>query len=537
MRQYLTTISGADVRRHYASGAWTPDTLVGIAAERAVRDPDGKCLADGRDRLSNAEALAAVNSVAAFLTARGVRRGDPVLISLPNCSRYAVANIAISSLGAVIVPLPTSLRATEVSAVAARVGSRLLITTAAAAGRFAGPEDSGLTVLTDDELPISAGSSLSADTAGGSDPDDPLDLMFTSGTTGVPKGIINTTNTKLSAVRAMVSALGLGPDDSWLVVPPMAHNAGWLYSYIPSLLSGAPAVFQERFEPRQTLQLLIENDVHAVFLTPTHATDVLAEIAAGAALPTVLRYIIIGGAVTPPALKAALREGLRAEVIAMYGCTENQGATFIRPGTPVGIADISVGWPWPGCEVSIFDAARANVLPPNQLGLIGTRGPGTFAGYFDDQGATDLAFNDEGWFFGGDLGVIDANGALQITGRQKELIIRGGLNIAPDDVEQALSGHPDLEGVAAVGIPDSRLGERVCAVVAARRPVDLPAVLSYLRARDIGTHLWPEALLVVDRLPVTDIGKIKRKDLQRLAVAALAEGRLELAGAPARGGS
>lgn len=527
MRRYLTTMSVAEAAAHRALGWWEDTTLLDIARRRAAEVPAGVALVDEYLSFTNEELVGAVTRVADVLAAEGVHRGDAVIVQLRNRCLYPIVNIAVSALGAVIVPLKTSLRGGELATVAARVGATVGITEA-------DPELEALLashdvrVMTDEALETASRASVASEwklDQAAQDADAVLDLMFTSGTTGVPKGILNTTNTKLSAVRAMVVELGLGSDDPWLVVPPMAHNAGWLYSFLPAFLSGAPAVFQGRFEPSTTLDLFARHGVRGVFLTPTHATDVLDAVRSGAPAPASLAYVIIGGAATSPELKASLRSELGAEVISMYGCTENQGVTFVRPETPPELADPTVGVPCPGNEVAIFGPDRVGMVPRGEVGEIGTRGAGTFVGYFDDQAATDAAFNRDGWFLAGDLGRIDEHGALQIVGRTKELIIRGGLNIVPDDVEAALAGHPLIEQVAAVGIPDERLGERVCAVVIAKDPgVDLPAIVVYLQEREVGTHLWPEAVIRVDEFPRTDIGKVQRAALRDFALDAIRRG-------------
>jgi cyclohexanecarboxylate-CoA ligase len=471
-----------------------------------------------------------VCSGADVLRAAGVTAGDPVIVQLRNSCAYAIADVAISALGGVLVPVKTSMDTGELEAVAGRVRARTMVLAGEFASRMEKSAELGIAVVSDAQLwtetdTASEASWQPSDSA--ADPDDPLNIMFSSGTTGVPKGIMNTTNTQLCSVRAMNEELGLGAGDPWLIVPPMAHNAGWLYSFMPGLLSGAPMVFQERFDPYGTLRLLIDHAVHGVFLTPTHAVDVLGALAGGADAPGELRYIIIGGAATPPEMKASLRSALGAEVIAMYGSTENQGATFIRPGSDVTRSDLTVGWPCATNDVAIIDVDRHTLLPVNEVGEIATRGASTFAGYFDDQSATDAAFNDDGWFLTGDLGYLDSAGALRMTGRRKELIIRGGLNIAPDDVELALAEHPALDRVAAVGVPDERLGERVCAVVVTQGEVGLASLTDFLRARGVGTHLWPEALLRVETFPQTDIGKIQRGQLRDLVLAAVESGTLE----------
>lgn len=530
MRKYLTSISGGDLRAHYASGMWQATTLLDVVVDRAEKNPGGAALRDSQHSLDNAAYLRAVCSGADVLRAAGVTAGDPVIVQLRNSCACAIADVAISALGGVLVPVKTSMDTIELEAVAGRVRARTMVLAGEFSSRMEKSAELGITVVSDAQLwtetDIASDASWQpSDSA--ADPDDPLNIMFSSGTTGVPKGIMNTTNTQLCSVRAMNEQLGLGAGDTWLIVPPMAHNAGWLYSFMPALLSGAPMVFQERFDPHTTLRLLIDHAVHGVFLTPTHAVDVLGAVARGADAPSELRYIIIGGAATPAEMKASLRSALGAEVIAMYGSTENQGATFIAPGSDVAHSDLTVGWPCATNEVAIIDIDRHTLLPVNEVGEIATRGASTFAGYFDDQSATDAAFNDDGWFLTGDLGYLDSAGALRMTGRRKELIIRGGLNIAPDDVELALAEHPALDRVAAVGVPDERLGERVCAVVVTKGEVGLASLTDFLRARGVGTHLWPEALLRVETFPQTDIGKIQRGQLRDLVLAAVDSGTLE----------
>lgn len=528
MRQYLTTLTMAEGDRHRASGSWRNETLRDLVEFRARDSPDGLALVDRHLRLDNAEALRAVDGVAALLGDAGAMSGSPVIVQLRNRAAHAVTNVAISSIGAVIVPVKRSLRETELAAIAARVGARHVV---AEADMQSVAAVNDLRVISDAEVELATSSRLGPvqDRTGGH-ADAVLDLMFTSGTTGVPKGILNTTNTKLSALRSLVLELALGPDDPWLVVPPMAHNAGWLYSYLPALVSGAPAVFQERFDAEATLRMVEEHAIASVFLTPTHASDVLAARRAGGDAPSTLRFVLIGGASTSPALVAELRDSLGAEVISIYGCTENQGVSFVRPGTPPAEADGTVGTACPGNEVAIFGADRTRQMPGGEVGEIATRGAGTFVGYFDDQEATDACFNDHGWFFGGDLGYLDPRGALCVVGRTKELIIRGGLNITPEDVEAAIADHSAVERVAAVGLPDERLGERVCAVVVARGALRLESVVSHLAAKQVGTHLWPEALLIVDQFPLTDIGKVQRRLLRDQVIAAAEGDELEVRG-------
>ena len=539
MRPYLTAHTPVDARRHYAAGTWKTDTLVSVLARHARERPDSLALTDPSLRFTWAEMLLAVRRVAAWLVERGIADGEPVMVQMRNCATFAIANVAASAVGAPLVLVPVSARSRELGRIADRAQARFFITDAARRGSVdfdARMAESGVNVFGDNEL----ASVATADTPptwrvqdARGDADDILDLMFTSGTTGVPKGILNTTNSKLSSLRSFHDVYSLVPTYPWLVLAPMTHNGGWLYSYLAAHLSGAHAVFQERFEPAETLALIRKHDIAAVFFTPTHCRDILTEVrSSGGAAISSLRYIFVGAAHTPVELKRDVMTEFGAETISLYGSTENQAVTLARPGRRVEDLDESVGSVCPGMEIAAFGGAdRCTRLPDGGVGEIGTRGPGLFAGYYDDQVATNQAFNHDGWFFAGDVGYIDETGNLHLRGRSKELIIRGGRNIVPEDVEAVLGTHPDVAAVCAVAVPDQRLGERVCAVVICKRPtLRLADLVSHVVDGGHSTALRPEAMFVVDRFEYTDTGKVRRVLLQQLAVEALANGRVELAG-------
>ena len=537
MRPYLTAHTPADARRYYAAGNWKADTLIGILARHAREQPDLPALTDPDLRFTWAEMLMAVQRVAGWLVERDIADGEPMMVQMRNCSMFAITNVAASAVGAPLILVPVSARSQELGRIAERVQARFFITDAARRGPVdfdATMAERGVNVFGDKELVIRATATTTPtwrveDAIG--DADRILDLMFTSGTTGLPKGILNTTNSKLSGLRPFLDVYALDRTYPWLVLPPMSHNGGWLYSYLAALVSGAHAVFQERFEPATTLALIREHEIAAVFFTPTHCRDVLAHVReSGVAAISTLRYVFVGAAHTPVELKRAAMNQLGVEPISLYGSTENQAVTLARPGRRVEDLDESVGSVCPGMELAAFGGAdRRTRLTAGEIGEIGSRGPGLFAGYYDDQLATNQSFNRDGWFFAGDVGYVDETGNLHLRGRSKELIIRGGRNIAPDDVEAALGTHPDIAAVCAVSLPDERLGERVCAVIISRRPtLKLADLVSHVTAGGHSAALRPEAMFVVDRFEYTDTGKVRRLLLQQLAVQALADGRVEI---------
>ena len=539
MRPYLTAHTPSAARRHYASGAWKADTLVRILARHASAWPDAPALTDPELRFTWAEMLSAVRRVAAWLVERDITAGEPVMVQMRNCSLLAIFNVAASAVGAPLVLVPVSARSQELARIADRAQAQSFVTDAARSGETeygAAMTGLGVNVFRDDVLAgiaTAKGAPVWRVEDAVGDADDILDLMFTSGTTGVPKGILNTTNSKLSSLRAFIDVYSLDRTYPWLVLAPMSHNGGWLYSYLAALLTGAHAVFQDRFDPAVTLASIREHEIAAGFFTPTHCRDLLVEArSSGRSAGKSLRYIFVGAAHTPVELKRDVTIAFGAEAISLYGSTENQAVTLARPAQRTEQLDESVGSACPGMEIAAFGGDDRGVrLPDGDEGEIGTRGPGLFAGYYGDQDATHAAFNRDGWFFAGDRGFIDGKGNLHLRGRSKELIIRGGRNIAPEDVEAALSSHPDVGGVCAVALPDERLGERVCAVVIAKRPVlKLADLVSHIAAGGHSMALRPEALFIVDRFEYTDTGKLKRGAMQKRALEALGKGQVELAG-------
>jgi acyl-CoA synthetase (AMP-forming)/AMP-acid ligase II len=549
----LTTYRREDFERHYAAGHWRAETLPAVLARHAARRPDRLALDDGVTRYTYRELRDAVDAFAARLAALGLDRESVLAIQLPNCAEFVVAALAAARVEAVMSPIPMGTGLREVAELLERCGAEGYVAPAAVRGApggdharavqaaagclravlVAGPDDPGpgLLPFRDPAGPPAPAATAALDARYRPSPDAVLDLMYTSGTTGRPKGILNTTNSKLAGLRGFLAETGLGADDVWAVLPPMAHNAGWLYSYLAAFLPGATAHLLRDWSPAAALRLLAERGCTAAFMVPTQARDLLDADPGGGRRPGRLRLVGIGAAETPAALKQGMRDTWGCTPVAMYGMTECQANLFTRPGDPWEAILETVGRACPGMEVAVFDPGRARRLPDGEVGEIATRGAGLFAGYHDDQRATSAAFNKDGWFFSGDLGSV-RDGYVTLHGRAKDVIIRGGHNVVPEAVEAQLAGHPAVADVSVVGVPDERLGERACACVIPRGPApDLEALVAYLRERGVGPLLWPEFLLVVEAFPRTPLGKVQRGRLRAEAIEALRSGRL--AGRPA----
>ena len=353
----------------------------------------------------------------------------------------------------------------------------------------------------------------------GSDPgpraDDWDTVTFTSGTESLPKGVVHSHRTTMYGLRAYVTnILGLTPRDTVFMPSPICHASGIEWGLRASIYLGTTLVLQDRWDPDVALELI---DRHActytLAATPFIIDLVEARRRAGRGGQT-LRYVASGGAPIPGHLFAAVRDGLGAELMAVFGASETYIATATVPGGPDRMMQ-SDGGQLPGVEVRIVDVDGAE-LPAGVEGEIVCRGPNVFVGYLGNPDLTHRAFRGE-WYRFGDLGVIDELGMLHVTGRIKDIVIRGGENISVREVEEVLVRHPDIAAAAVVGYPDPRLGERCCAVLVAASgaKLELESLNAYLTAEGIAKFKLPERLELLTEMPLTATGKIRKAELRK----------------------
>jgi len=509
--RFLVTQPWRDAERYHREGLWTDDTIPGLIRAHAKRTPERIAIVEAGQRITWAQLAAAMERTAAGLASAGIDRGDAVIVRVRDSAAFVVACAAAHAVEAVSVPVLASAGEREIAAILERMGPRA----------YAGPDEdwsclAGLHHLKlDDPALWLAG----AEPVRGylPDPDALMEVMFTSGTTGRPKGVMNSANTKLAGLRGFVSTLDWGAGDVWGVLAPMAHNAGWLYGYLPALHTGATAVIVGRGDTERMLDTLVAEKVTIAFLVPTHAFDLInAWRAQPGRWDLKLRYVITGAAACPPGLIGAMKSEWGVEPISMYGMTECQGNLFTRPDDPIEVAANTVGRACPGADVALRSPAdEALVSGEGAQGEVVTRGALIYLGYYDDQGATAASFTKDGWFRSGDLGQ-HVGDSIKIVGRIKEVILRGGATILPDDVEHALIDCPGVDDVSVCGLPDERLGEVVCACIVGT--ATLEDVRAHLKRKGVGRKLWPDALLHFDQFPRTGVGKVQRGALAKLAV-------------------
>jgi acyl-CoA synthetase (AMP-forming)/AMP-acid ligase II len=503
-------------------------TLWELVERRAAATPDARFGLDEEGRsLTFAEYKDAAERAAAGLMGLGVGEGVNVSWELPTWLESMVLVAALSRLGAVQNPMLPIYRAREVGFITRQTGARLLVVPSvwkgfdfeAMANEVAGQQQ-GLDVLVcDRSLPEGDPSTLPPPPP---TPDDPAELpvrwlFYTSGTTADPKGAQHTDRTVMAAATGMNSALDLRVDDVGALVFPFTHIGGivWLFS---GLIIGSRHLIVEAFDPATTIGFMQREDATLAGAgTPFHLAYLAAQREQpGTPLFPKVRAFPGGGAPKPP----QLHYDLKAEVggvgiVSGYGLTECPILAMARvTDTDEHLANTE-GPPTPGVQVRVV-TLEGKPAGPGEEGEIRVIGPQLFRGYLDRSLDAD-AFDDDGWFRTGDLGNVDAEGYITITGRLKDIIIRKGENISAKEIEDLLYTHPKVADVAVIGLPDPKQGERACAVVASKDaadPLTFEEMAGFLREQGLMVQKIPEQLEPVGSVPRNPSGKILKHKLR-----------------------
>jgi len=486
-------------------------TVGGLLLAAGRRWPDGDALVEGGTVLSHAQAALAARRVAARLAARGVRPGDRIALALPNGWRYAVAYGGVQLAGAVAVLVNTRFAGPEIEYVLADSGASYVVVDAETAPRVpAVCPHWDVDELTAPGTPADQLPGLAA--AGG----DVANILYTSGTTGQPKGAMQTHGNIVFNAGTCQTALGIGAGDRTLVIAPMFHATGIVSQLVGFGAHGAARVFQPRFTPAGMREAFVEHRI-TVFAGVTAMIHLMLADPAfdPAGLPD-LRMVGFGGAPVPEAFLAGAAARLPGVVFAnVWGLTEATSIVTCAVGREWQDRPWSVGRPVPGVEVAVsVDGAPPGAPDPDAVGELWVRGPVVTAGYWHRPEATAETFGPDGWLRTGDVGRIDAAGYVRVLDRLKDMIIRGGENIYSLEVESVLARHPAVADVAVVGVPDEVMGERVRAVVVLRPGDSLP--LDALRAwagDRIADYKLPAELVQLDELPRNANGKILKRRL------------------------
>ncbi|MDT7572416.1 MAG: long-chain acyl-CoA synthetase, partial [Actinomycetota bacterium] len=450
-------------------------TIASILAESAVRHADRTAVVLGELRLTYAQLWSAARSYAAVLRDRGVGPGDKVALLLPNTPHFPMAYFGTLALGAVAVPVHALLKAEEIQYVLEDSGAKVLVCAAPLLGEGAkGAELAGIPVLsvmdggdaTLERLDTLAQSATPIGALVPREPDDTAVVLYTSGTTGTPKGAeITHLNVMMNVLASATNSFDIDEHDVVLGCLPLFHTFGQTCCMNTAFFVGASVVLLPRFDGAQALRLLVEEGCTIFMGVPTMYVGLLEAAKTSEHRPA-LKSALSGGAALPVPVLERFAEVFGTQVLEGYGLTEtspvatfNQVGFTPKPGT--------VGPPIWGVEVEVAKAEvddRVELLPTGELGEIVVRGHNVFKGYLNQPEATQAAIV-VGWFRTGDLGTKDADGYVSIVDRKKDMVLRGGYNVYPREVEEALLRHPAVAQVAVIGLPDPQYGEEVCAVV------------------------------------------------------------------------
>ena len=517
-------------------GVWT-DRVITEYFDRWVADrPDETAIIGYRDEEASTtrhtwrELDRSVGAISRGLTACGVAKGDVVSFQLPNWWQFVAVHLACVRIGAVSNPLMPIFRHRELSFMVAHAESKVLI----APTQFRGFNHGALAFALKEKLPslkyvflvggkgehsfedrLLAG--LQDGTAGGGaglGPNDIVQLLYTSGTTGEPKGTMHTSNTLIGTTLTFMERMQLGRDDVVFMPSPLAHQIGFEYGMLVSVLAGAPLVLMDVWNADRAVALMEEHRTTFTFA----ATPFLADLSSYPGIETraldAFRLFVASGAPIPPVLVRAAQERLKAAIVAGWGMTECGILTTTNlSGHKVHESD---GYPLPGEEARIVNDEGAEALR-EQEGALKVRGSGLFVGYLKRPQLYDV--DAKGWFDTGDIARMDLEGYIRICGRKKDIIIRGGENIPVVQIESSLYKMPQVTEVAMVAMPDARLGERACAFMVLRpgARVTMKDVRTFLADEGVAKQFWPERLEILDQMPRTPTGKIQKFVLREMA--------------------
>ncbi|PAZ10588.1 fatty acid--CoA ligase [Streptomyces sp. SA15] len=523
-------------------------TIPGLVRSAAERYADVEAVVEGRTRISYGELGTRVERAAAACVANGVAVGDRVAIWAPNTLDWIVSALGAVSAGAVLVPLNTRFKGAEAADVLRRSGARLLFVTGTFLGtsyvaslrRAAGEGPGGpgplpglpaleqVVVLSDDapadfrtwkdflasgdgvaEAEVRARVSALA-------PSLPSDIVYTSGTTGRPKGAVITHAQTLRAYEIWTDLAGLRRGDRYLIVNPFFHTFGYKAGVVACLMRGATMIPQPVFNVDTVLANIAAERVSVLPGPPTLHQSLLDHPARDAHDLSALRLVVTGAAVVPLSLVERLRAELGVDtVLTAYGLSEATGiVTMCRRGDDPSVIASTSGRAIPGTEVQVVDAGGRPVAA-GVAGEVLVRGFNVMRGYYEDEAATAEVLEDGGWLRTGDVGVLDADGNLRITDRLKDMFIVGGFNAYPAEIEQALGLHPDVADVAVIGVPDPRLGEVGKAYVVRRAGSVLTGddLIAWAR-REMANYKVPRAVEFVGELPRNASGKVVKGELR-----------------------
>ena len=511
LRPTLVHSRAAHYRR--PGGPWHRGTL-----ESTFTAGPGGAVVDDAGRLAGDAVEALVAGLAGRLRAAGVRRGDVVAWQLPNGAPAVVLYRACWRLGAVAAPLHHRLGAAEVTGALDQVAPVLVLSAPdlpASALPGALPLEArggvdALLALFSGAAPVGAGTSP----ARGSDL---AVALFTSGSTGVPKAALHTHRGLGYKATLMVDIHGIHGRDAVLMPAPLAHVSGLLNGVLLPATAGIPSVLMAAWDPDDAVGLIERHRVSFMGAPPVFFSQMTASSRFSAEAVASLRLVSTGGASVSPAFVDATAAAFACRVKRTYGSTEAPTVTTSGPTDSLERARDTDGRATGEVEITVHDPTTGAPLAPGEAGELWLRGPELFVGYADPEATAAVVAAPGRWFRTGDLGVLDDDGWLRVTGRLSDIIIRAGENISASEVEAVLEAHPAVRHAVVVAVPDADVGERVAAFVETTAPFDLATCRAWFGERGVTRFKTPEFVTTLDALPVLAAGKPDRAALRALA--------------------
>ncbi|EPD1608494.1 medium-chain fatty-acid--CoA ligase [Escherichia coli] len=519
-------------------GLWGDASLADYWQQTARAMPDKIAVVDNHGASYTYSALDhAASCLANWMLAKGIESGDRIAFQLPGWCEFTVIYLACLKIGAVSVPLLPSWREAELVWVLNKCQAKMFF----APTLFKQTRPVDLILPLQNQLPqlqqivgvdklAPATSSLSlsqiiADntsltTAITTHGDELAAVLFTSGTEGLPKGVMLTHNNILASERAYCARLNLTWQDVFMMPAPLGHATGFLHGVTAPFLIGARSVLLDIFTPDACLALLEQQRCTCMLGATPFVYDLLNVLEKQPADLSALRFFLCGGTTIPKKVaRECQQRGIK--LLSVYGSTESSPHAVVNLDDPLSRFMHTDGYAAAGVEIKVVDDAR-KTLPPGCEGEEASRGPNVFMGYFDEPELTARALDEEGWYYSGDLCRMDEAGYIKITGRKKDIIVRGGENISSREVEDILLQHPKIHDACVVAMSDERLGERSCAYVVLKAPhhsLSLEEVVAFFSRKRVAKYKYPEHIVVIEKLPRTTSGKIEkfllRKDIMR----------------------
>lgn len=539
--------------KYYKNGWWSHKTLADYWNDTVRATPDKVCVVDSQGtRLTFAQVNDAAARVASWLIEAGIAPGDVVSTQLPGWAQFTIIYIACLKAGAVIHVVLPNHRAEELRYFLPKCKTRVLFVPSwyrnfnhaeMAQGLLDELPDLKRVVVVEKTEPIAHAPDERCTTLDAllqtspplqedvkTQADDLVAVLFTSGTESKSKGVMFTHNVIAAAVHSFSEVLHVTSDDVMFMPAPVAHATGFHHGVTMPFMLGATSVLLDRFKPDRALDLIEQERctcgmgatpiIHDLFNLQCEAPRDISSI----------RFLLCGGAPSPwPILEKAHAAGIT--ILSVYGSTESVPHTVCPPESPEALRLSSDGRATPRVEVRVVDRSH-NLVPHGTEGEECSRGPNVFVGYLNEPELTNRCLDNDGWYFSGDLCVMDSEGYLRITGRKKDIIIRGGENISSNEIESTLIRHPLVRAAAVVSMPDPRMGERVCAYVeltpnTSPEELTLDDVRTFFEERNVARFKIPERLEILPKMPLTPTGKVRkfklRKDIREKLAAETAE--------------